>query len=125
MQQGDVIQHVNTRHDSPQTSHPSMLRHSLGSRIMMRMRSRSPSTRARRFQELQQEVLQNERQDEESLMMMENPYNSNHLSSQKQTHQQFYVRSSDSTGSKNGNKIEMSLSNDASSRPPMPSPGYD
>jgi hypothetical protein len=40
---------------SPRTSSSPPLLQNLGSRIMMRMRSRSPSTRARRFKELQQE----------------------------------------------------------------------
>lgn len=48
-------------YDSSQASHSS----SLGSRIMMRMRSRSPSTRARRLQEMQQEMLRQEQEEVE------------------------------------------------------------
>jgi hypothetical protein len=100
-----ATQHYSARHGTP----PKRL-HSLGSRIMMRMRSRSPSTRAQRVQELQQEMLQQQKQQEEY-----------------HPHEHFHhtlMTGGGGTSNLNSNNAKTSWLHDAERRSPTPSPQH-
>jgi len=73
----DMAQYSNyTRQE--RTFSPPVSLQKIGSRIMMRMRSRSPSTRARRFQELQEEEEEDYmQQQQQQQQQQQHPHHSN------------------------------------------------